>query len=277
MRSVICRTLRHEFHFIAPDGAADEIRFIAADPELPDLQLRPVEIRIAQVNGYFSTRLPSGELVEGSANHIVHILHRVVFEDVVESEPDAPLIHGATVRIGGKRLLLVGHKGCGKSTLALHLAMAGHAVEGDEHLLVRHDDVIARPRTLRVKAGTAALIKNLPVGLDQLPKIVNWDGSVIRAVSPAVGGMPWLIRAGQLDGLVLLSANHGGRSAARPIDRGNALGRLMKEIVLPSQSVAAAAARVHRLLGTVPAYLMSLGDLNTATWHLQMIAKELTE
>src|SRR5260221_8206062 len=40
--------------------------------------------------------------------------------------------HGGLVTIAGRRLLLVGEKGAGKSTLVLRLLFDGHDVEGDE-------------------------------------------------------------------------------------------------------------------------------------------------
>lgn len=276
MRTVICRTLRHEYRLHAPDAFAEELRFVEADPELPDFDLAPLDIEVREANGFLSARLPSGELVEGTANHLVNVMHRVVFEDIVGGEDEAPLIHGATVSIDGRRLLIVGHKGCGKSTLALHLVMQGHRVEGDEHLLLRAQDVVARPRTLRVKQGSMAVVAGLPERVVVAPSISNWDGSVIRAVSPAIGGVPWVIRPGRLDGLIFLVANHGGRSSARRIDGQAALQRMMKEIILPQRGIAAAAARAQRVAMTVPAYQLTIGDLGTATWHLELIAKLLT-
>ena len=278
MHPVICRTLRHEYRLHAPSPAiARQLRFIEAAPSLPDFELAPVDIPIAERDGFIVATLPDGELVEGTPTNLINVLHRVVLTDIVEHNFGCPLLHGATVLIDGRRLLIVGHKGAGKSTLALHLALAGHQVEGDEHLIVRPDSVVARPRSLRVKDGTLTLLGPLPPAISNAPAIPGWDGSfTIRSFSPSVGGRDWIIRTGQLSGIIILIANHGGRSQAQPMSGMLAFSRLMGEIMLPKDGVAAAAGRVRTLALSVPAYQLSLGDLGTATWHLQHIANLLT-
>ncbi|KQW78961.1 hypothetical protein ASC89_11670 [Devosia sp. Root413D1] len=252
------------------------MRFVEAAPELPALPLEVLDIPVRFRDGFLAATLPSGELVEGTPNHVLSAMHRIILADLVEGEPGAPFLHGATVMIGGRRVLLVGHKGSGKSTLALHLALAGYDVEGDEHLVIRDSEVVARPRTLRVKEGSLHLVAKLPDQVWQAPSVHNWDGSIVRSISPAVGGRPWAIRPGRLDAMVFLVANHGGRSAARPIVSKDAFGRLMGEVMLPRTGVAAAAGRLRQVAVEVPAYQLLLGDLATAEWHLSSIASQLT-
>jgi hypothetical protein len=76
--------------------------------------------------------------------------------------------------------------------------------------------------------------------------------------------------------MIFLSANHGGKSLARPLSRSEALRCVMSEVLLPSAGVAAAAGRIQRLALEVPSYEMSLGELDTAEWHLRQIAAMLT-
>lgn len=277
MRPIICRTLKREYRLYPPDAeTAAQLSFVAAEPVLPDTDLAPVEVEVRSRDGFLVAVMPDGEVIEGTPGHLVNSMHRVILADLVDGDPGAPFIHGATLVIEGRRLLMVGHKGCGKSTLALHLALAGHIVEGDEHLLVREGEVIARPRTLRVKDGSLPLIPGLPEAVWQSPSIINWDGVAIRAISPGLGQRDWVIRAGTLDAIVYLVANHGGRSAARPIATNDAFGRLMGEIMLPPKGVAAAVGRLRRTATSVPAYQLLLGDLATAEWHLRQLAMRLT-
>jgi hypothetical protein len=277
LQPVVCRTLRREYRLHAPTAAMRSLlRFVEAKPELPGTALEPLDMPIGMHDGFLCTEAPGGEPIEGTPDYLIHAVHRLLLADLLESEPGAPLIHGATVRIDGSRFLLVGRSGCGKSTLALHLAASGCEVEGDEHLLVREDQVIARPRLMRVKEGSLDLVAGLPRDLWQAPTIRDWEGALIRAVHPGLGQRRWVIRAGRLDAIVLLRANHGGRSVARTIGSSDAFEGLMTEILLPQAGVAAAAGRLRRLALELPAFQLLLGDLNTAEWHLRNIAAGLT-
>lgn len=277
MRPVICRTLRREYRLHPPtEKLRASISFVETAPDLPDAVLEPVDIPVGMRDGFLVAETPSGDLIEGTPSHLINSMHRLVLNDLIQGDPGAPFIHGATVLVDGRRLVLVGQKGCGKSTLALYLALAGHGVEGDEHLVARANEVIARPRTLRIKEGSLELLAHAPASIRHAPYILNWDGSEIRSVSPALGGRPWVIRAGRLDAIIFLSANHGGKSQARPLARPEALRRLMGELLLPGAGVAAAAGRIQRLVLDVPSYEMSLGELKAAEWHLRQIAARLT-
>src|SRR5207253_2106365 len=129
-------------------------------------------------------------------------LHELMFWDHLQSHAAWAMIHGATVMVGGKRLLLIGDKGQGKSTLALYLLTRGHAVEGDEHLAVGNETVFTRPRALRIKPGTLALMQGLPEAIYRAPRIETWDGLSVHAVDPSLFGRPWRIAEGRLDAAV---------------------------------------------------------------------------
>ena len=277
MVPVVCRTLRHEFRLHAPSAELrEQLRFIETEPSLPGIELRAVDIPIEPCGCFWRANLPHIGRFEGTAAYLVAILHRVVILDLIEGEPTAPLLHGATVCVGGRRLLIAASKGAGKSTLALHLLLRGHAVEGDEHLVVRPADVIVRPRTLRLKQGTLNLVGGLPDAVWHAPFVEDWEGSPVRAVSPAVAGREWQIRAGALDGIVFLEANHGGRSAAKPLNAEEAFRRLMSHVLMPSQGIAAAAARLRRLASQIVAWQLLIGDLGVAEWHITNFARLLT-
>lgn len=270
MSPIIVRTLRHEFRLHAREPRLrDALRFMEIAPALPDFSLIALDIEVEQADGFCAARLPDGRLVEGSRSHLVSILHQLIFADVVRSEPDATFVHGATVLIAGKRVLLVGHKGCGKTTLALHLLARGHGVEGDEHLLIRPADVVARPRTLRVKPGTLALVPEIADAASVAPFIENWDGTAIRALSPAAMNGDWTIRAHRLDAVIFLTSNHGGRSVIGSLRMDQAFRRLMAEVVVLPANVLAAASRLRSLLATARTGEMLLGDLAGAEWHLR--------
>lgn len=247
--------------------------FVAAEPDVEGAALEIVDVPIERRHGFLSARLPTGALVEGTTRHMLAALHGLMHWDLSQSHPTSPVLHGATVLIEGRRLVLMADKGAGKTTLTLSLLAAGHGIEGDEHLVLEPDAVIARPRTLRVKTASLRLVGDGPATLAQCPRIDLWGGGHIYAVNPSLFGRPWIIRRGQLDGLVFIEANHGGRSVAKPMARDEAFRRLMRTAMFPGTSLLAETARVRRLVSAVPAFSLRLGDLTGAQFHLKHLAQ----
>jgi len=258
----------------APDEAAHRaLTFIAAAPEIEGRGLEPVDIAFERRFGFLAATLPHGALVEGTSRHVLGMLHGLMSWDLTQSHRGSPLIHGASVLVGGRRFVITGDKGAGKTTFMLSLLAAGHQVEGDEHLVLEADGVIARPRTLRVKPGTLRLVPGLPDGLESTPTIDIWEGGLIHAVSPALFGRPWVVRPGRLDGIVFIAPNHGGRSVVARLSPNEAFQRLMRTVIFPGVSVLAETVRVRRLVTEAPAFELRLGDLSQAEFQMQQLAR----
>lgn len=274
---IVVRTLTREYRLHPPDGAAArDFAFMAIEPEIVGAALAPVDLSIARTDGLYTLARPGGSVVAGGAAHLLAVLHGMVFRDVRAASPGAPLLHGATIVGPHGRMILVGSKGTGKTTLTLHLVALGWRVEGDEHLVIDAADVVARPRTLRIKPGTLALVPALADAVRRCPSVDSWDGLPIYAVAPSIAGLPWRIERGRLDHLVFLEANHGGRSMMRPIGPDEAMRRLLGEALLPPSGVAGAAARLRTLATTRPAWRLSVGDLDGAVRHLSRIGAVLS-
>lgn len=273
MRELVVRTLHREFRLQCPDAeTADALAFMTIAPEIPGAVLEPVPVAIHRHQGFLQMEMPRGEPVEGTAAHLLAVLHRLIRDDIVQSEPRAALVHGASVvhpQRPETRILIVGHKEAGKTTLALKLIEAGFIVEGDEHLVVRPTDVIARPRTLRVKSGSLPFVPALEPRIAAMPFVPTWDGNRIYAVPPDIGGASWVIRPGTVAHVVFLEPNHGGWSSLRPIAPGEAFRRILPETLLPDAAVALAAARLRGLVTTAQTWRLSVGDLDGATIHVQ--------
>lgn len=266
------RTLRREYRVFAPDAEARRVlSFIETTPTLTGLELEPVDLPVERVDGFLKAQLPYGPLVEGSSTHLLSMLHGLVNWDVGQSHGDLPLIHGATLRIGGRRLLLVGDKGAGKTTLSLYLLARGHGFEGDEHVVVLPDAVIARPRTLRVKAGSFALIPDLPPALQQAPAIPFWDGSLLYSIDPRSLGQDWTIGPGRLDAIVLIDSDFGAHSYATRLTVEEGFQAIVARTLFPKRAVAMEIARIRVLVATTPSYSLRLGDLQGAEWHLKKL------
>lgn len=270
--AIVFRTLKHAYRLVTQgDRYDDQFAFMAIEPEIADTDLIPVELQAEYRHGYFSLTLPEGR-AEGTAAHLLAVMHDLIWNDVVASEHESVFLHGATVLGPWGRALLVGNKGAGKSTLALHLVATGHRIEGDEHLIVRAGSVIARPRTLRIKPGTLRHVPAVAEAVARQPHVLTWDSMPIYSVAPSLCGQPWRIEAGSLDRLVFLDANHGGRSAMATLPAKEALRRLMAQALLPPRVFAAGFLRLQHLTQTVPCFRLSLGDLPGAVRELHRLA-----
>jgi hypothetical protein len=267
---IISRTLRREYRIFAPDAQSRHyLRFLQADPDIADIELERIDIVVERSRGFLSARLPDGSFAEGTANHILEGLHRLIYWDLEQSHPGSPLIHGASVLVNGRRFVLTADKGSGKTTLSLFLLAAGFMVEGDEHVvLVPQGGVVARPRSLRVKPGSLRMVPDLP-GISMLPMLSNWDGTRIFAVSPRIFGRPWTIRQGPVDGIIFIEANHGGRSVLKPMTPDAVFTSLMQTVYFPRVSPLTETAMLRRLVATAPAWSLRLGDLTGAKFHLE--------
>lgn len=273
MRAIVVRTLAREYRLACADASiANELGFMAIDPEIAGVELKPVAVAVTSDQGFLRMELPGDVPVEGTSVHLLAVLHRAIRNDVLQSEPGSPLIHGATLVHPSRpdaRILVVGRKESGKTTLMLKLIAEGFAVEGDEHLVVRAEDVIARPRTLRVKSGSLTLVPEFASLIESMPWVSAWEGHRIYSVPPRIGGAPWIIRPGAVEHIVFLDSNFGGRSMLKPLATGEAFRRLVADTLLPDAAVGQSMARLRRLTVEARAWCLSLGDLDGAVRHLK--------
>jgi hypothetical protein len=120
-------------------------------------------------------------------------------------------IHAACGSLEGRRFLLVGEKGAGKTTLITRLLFDGMAVHGDEKVLVRGAAVIPIPRKFHLKEGTIPLVPEL----DSIWKTTtSYPGYGVRTCyfAPSDAGFEWQIRWGYVDAIFYLLPNHGGET-----------------------------------------------------------------
>jgi hypothetical protein len=278
MSSVVVRTFSHEFTVCCPDEeTAEGLAFVRAGPAMPARALRPAKLRVERVGAFHKLRTPDGRTIEGTLLHILNRVHRFV-NGVLTGEIGAfPLLHAATVLVGGARVILVANKATGKSTLAARLFNDGFTVEGDENIVVFGETVMARPRTLHIKPGTLGLVPGLRDIVLGSPFVTDWDDRPIYSVEPALPGRPWRIEEGRADALVFLEPNHGGRSVMAPIGRQEALQRAIEMSFLPDAGRAQAAVRLRAMVMGSHNFRLVVGDLDNAVWHLQRVTYDLAD
>lgn len=233
---------------------------------------RIIDVRVEAVGESFYDFGPPHAPKPGAPPHIIERAHAVLRRLMLEEAPHAPLIHGGSLLANGRRLILCASKGAGKTTLLLKCLSEGMAVEADEHVIVRDGEVIARPRTLRVKAASIRLLPEWEEDILASPSIEDWSGSLIYSVAPQRPQLPWRITPGPAHALVFLEPNHGGLTSVRPLDRMAAFEKLLRNTYLPDTGRGAALARLHGLTRDTRAFLLTVGALERAVWHLRQIS-----
>ena len=205
---------------------------------------------------------PAEEILD--VKSAVDRLHLRLFFHSIEDRPDAGILHAAALRRGSQRVLLVGTASAGKTSLALRLAQSGFEVEGDEHVFLEDDGVIARPRGCRVKETSLALLPAIAANIAAAPVYVDEDGRRTFNVDPRLIGGTWRIYKGPVDALVVLRPNHGGSSSLRPMAPLAVAQTVISELGLRAAGRSASVGAVARLVSRTRLYDLSLGDHATA-------------
>jgi hypothetical protein len=243
----------------------DALRFLECDPEIGgpaadfvfSIKATDLSYQIF-ANGFVVGQHASPQDVAGSLYERVTMLSLADF-------PTAPLIHAASLRRGGRRIVLVGPKGGGKTTLALRLICEGYEIEGDENVFVTGDHVVARPRALRVKASTVRMLPSVTETLRMAPHYENGGSERVYNLDPRrVGASSWRIEQGPAEFIVLLRPNHHGSSSLRPITPLQVAREVIAETAFRVSHRGRAIADIAKVVGKARGFELRLGNLDQA-------------
>ena len=207
--------------------------------------------------------MQNGELLreQMTTKAVLETLHAHLFILSLADHPAAPLVHAASLRRSERRVLLVGPKGGGKTTLALCLLQVGYEMEGDEHVFVTDAGLIARPRGLRVKESSVSIVPGLPEVIADAAFYQDAHGHRIYNLDPRqTGASSWRIEQGGADAVILVNANHGGYSSIRPISSLTLVREVMAECGLTRVDRGKAVSGVAKFIGTAKGFDLSLGE-----------------
>ena len=163
-------------------------------------------------------------------------------------------LRGGLVDLAGKRLLLVGPPGSGKTVLLLRLALRGGAPQGDESVLLRDGSALAVPAPLLLQEAIDPALPKLAELAPRLPRIGGR-----AALDPARDlGVEWRLRVAPLEHIVVLDPRPArpGRPGCLPITPAEALtelavaleaGALARTVLLRELTAAVGGAACHRL------------------------------
>ena len=276
MQPIIVRTLFSEIRVWPGDeAAAKSFAFVRAAPVGGGRVGEPMDIAIEPLGAFYRMVLPDRPDTEGSLEYLVSVFQRFLGARLEREVGRYPVLHAASVVCESIRGLIIGSKGSGKTTLVLTLMMEGFSVEGDEHVMIREQTVLARPRTLRVKQTSLPLL--LPLSLPLLrpladtvaasPSSESWYGRVIYSVEPC--GAPWRIEEGPAKLLIFIEPNHDGTSILTPMRREEAFERLLEMSYFPDGAPGAAVAALRMAAIGAKCLKLKLGNLERAVWHLR--------
>jgi hypothetical protein len=262
---VIVRTLARRIALRTSEPTVfDAVRYLECDPEVDEPQSADRLLSVELFRGRYCIveDQTSEDVLDVRA--IVDRLHLKLFLRSIEDRPKAALLHAAVLRRGAKRVLLVGSESAGKTSLALRLVQSGFDLEGDEHVFLEDDGVIARPRACRVKETSLALLPALAPSIAAAPVYVDEYGRRTFNVDPRLIGGTWRISKGSVDTVIMLQPNHGGFSSLRPMSPLAVAQAIMSEFGLRESGHSASISAVAQLVSRAKLYVLSLGDYDTA-------------
>ncbi len=190
-------------------------------------------------------------------------LYRACYSRATEMLPAGTVfLHAASGRHEGRRFLLIGESGAGKTTMMLYLARLGVAVEGDEIAVMLAQGVAALPRRFHVKSDSLRQLPWLASTAKASPSHDNGDGSYIAAVSPRQLGVDWVIAPAPVDAVFYLEANHGGQPRVEELPRTRMVELAIQQARLMARQDRSWLGPLCAMLNKASTYKLIVGDLD---------------
>jgi hypothetical protein len=249
----------------AERDAFEAIRYLECAPEIVAERCPDTLISVEAYRGRYRLLEDGktiGEVID--TRSLVDFLHARLFSYALRERPRSGIVHAALLRRQGQRILIAGSRGAGKTTLTLRLVQSGYEMEGDEHVFIDPDGVIARPRACRVKNTSLPLLPDLAPIIAAAPSYQDVQGRLIFNLEPTAIGSPWRIEKGSVDCVIILRPNHGGYSSIRSIPPMMAAQALLSEIGMRDLDRGASIGAVAALVGRARTFDLSLGDHQSA-------------
>lgn len=170
-------------------------------------------IEVPKKDGKYLIVEEGEELVSSTdAEWVILYLHELINFRVSWHMRDFIKIHAASGSLGGKRLLLAGDKGAGKTTLITRLLFEDAAVYGDETVLLRGPNAISFPRKFHLKEGTLPLVPQIAPIYENLTSYPAYYGGRFCFFDPTDAGFDWQITEGKVDVIFYLEPHHKERT-----------------------------------------------------------------
>jgi hypothetical protein len=192
--------------------------------------------------------------------NLLGLIHNQVFKGIM----GRILIHTGCGEYNGKRFLIVGDKGTGKSTLMTRLLFEGFRIDGDELVLVHNEKVTPFPRRFLIKESSLELLPQVKSMIDSLPYIQTDNGSKIYSFSPSDAGFSWEIETRKADFFFYLEPNHGGETRVEKCPKYMMVQKVMPRTVLSNSHDHLKIGQLCRMIDNSDCYILHLGNLDGA-------------
>jgi len=239
-----------------------------AERELPPLNDASYELNVRD-DVYEIRRdgklLFSSDDMSDAVFNLQWLIHKEELKDVTGSIR----IHAGCGELQGRRFLVVGDKGVGKTTLMVRLLFAGFRVISDELVLVRDGKALPFPRRFHIKQESMRLLPELEGLFDTLPYNHTCYGHKMFSFTPQDAGFDWKIDEGDVHSIFYLEPNHGGQSRIEACPKYMMVNRVMPMSFL---SETEDHIKINELCGMIDranCYILHIGDLEGAVSAMQ--------
>jgi hypothetical protein len=164
-------------------------------------------------------------------------------------------LRGALVDLDGSRILLIGGSGTGKTVLALRLALAGAAFQGDDSVLLWQGSTLAVPCLPILRPGGEELLPELAAA-----PAPGWRPGGLTRIDPR-GALkaPWRLRIARVNHVVVLERS--GRDAiCAPSATASVLPDLAGELAPVTESRPVMVRALTEMLSGARCHRLSVGD-----------------
>jgi hypothetical protein len=203
-----------------------------------------------------------------SIDAAIDLVDRRIHELALDALADHTKLHAGCAVWAGRRFLVVGRGGAGKTTLMTRLlGEEGCQVEGDELVLLHDGEAVAYPRRFGVRRLTLSLVPEvgaLAPHLTDGPGALEPGGYHVLALDPARLNVPWRIGYGTVDVVFLLGERISGASRLSSCETAAALTRLMDQSAGPASGSGAWVRDLATLARNARLFELNVADLDSA-------------
>jgi hypothetical protein len=178
-------------------------------------------------------------------------------------------VHAGCGEWDGRRFLVVGDKGVGKTTLMVSLLLSGFRIIGDELTLIREGGAMPFPRRFHIKEGSTGLLQKMNSLFESLPYNMTYYGQRMYSLAPQDAGYDWKIDEGEVRSVIYLEGNHGGKTRMEECPKYRMVEKVMPMTFFSDTADHLKIAEICRVIDKADCSIMYIGDLEGAVSALQ--------